>query len=201
MSEIRCRCCGVPVDGAVRRQVRVCLGCDQCDGLHGAQLQGVLFKAVSDGKITAGTAIARSLIDDAQITGRLVYHVKDGAVADITVPNPPPRWLVVAMRSVARNELPDFASLVDAVLGAYLPCKGTRAVLDAIAAELTEAFRFVDPSVMSVVVDSKRDALDPQHLIIQIQARTPTLAASVNIPGADDVVIPDDILHRKRAEA
>lgn len=199
MSEVRCRCCGITVSGDVRSQVRVCMGCDGCDELHGAKLQGILYMAVRDGKLAPYTAIARMLIDDAQLTGRLGFIVRDGRVADLTIPDPPPRWLVVAARSLARNEQPDLQSLVDAVLGRYIPGRVTPDLLAALKLELRDALQFVDPSIMDVQVTTDRDALDPMHLVITIQARTPTLGTVV--AGAADVDIPPDIMSRPRAEA
>lgn len=200
--EVRCRCCGIPVGPVglnMRTKMRVCMWCDDCDGMHGQVLQGVLTMAVRDGKLAPGVALSRALIDDAQLTGRLVFDVVNGEANNIRIIDPPARWFVVAARAVCRNEMPDFASLADAVLGAMLPCNATRENLDKLAAGLTEAFRFVDPSVMAVVVDSKRDSMDPQHLIITIQARTPTMGQVM--PGAEGIEIPADVLKRRPAQA
>lgn len=194
-----CRCCGVAIVGdATRLQVRVCVDCDQCDELHGAQLQGVLLKAVSDGKLAPYTAVARAMMDDAQLTGRIVHVVINGR-ADITIPNPPRRWEVMAARSMVRGELPDLQTLVDAVLGCYIPGRNTPDRMAAMRLELRDALQFVDPSIMDVEVSTVMDALEPGNLRIEIKARTPTLGTEM--PGAPDVNIPADILTRKRAEA
>lgn len=201
--ETRCRCCGIPItaaDGQVRQQLRVCIGCDNCDELHGAKLQGVLSQGVRDGKIAPYTALARAMIDDAQMTGRTVYVVREGRVADLIIPDPPRRWLVMAARAMARNEMPDLQTLVDAVLGVYIPGQSTPARMAALRSELRDALQFVDSSIMDVEVTTTMDMLEPGHLRIEIRAKTPTLGVVTSGPGAD-VEIPADILSRKRAEA
>lgn len=230
-AEVRCRCCGIGVTGP-RAGFRVCIGCDQCDELHGAKLQGVLALAVRDGKVPVWTAIARQMIDDAQLTGRTVYEVpeqwcsigqyeakcaKCGFVvfvgadatieehmkackmgADLTVPNPPPRWLVAAARMVCRREGPDVQTLVDAVLGCYIPGKPTTALLEKMARDLRDALQFIDPEIMDVRVETERDVLEPDHLKIFVQARTPVLGATLAGAAVD---LPPDIMSRPRAEA
>ncbi|HUS27591.1 MAG TPA: hypothetical protein VMZ53_03760 [Kofleriaceae bacterium] len=185
--------------GAIRMQLRVCIDCDTCDQLHGAQLQGVLFKAVADGNLAPYTAIARAMIDDAQLTGRIVHDVKEGRVVDITIPNPPPRWMVAVGRAMARGEQPDVQTLVDAVLARYIGGQNTPALMAEMRIELRDALQFVDPSIMDVEVSATMTALDPGNLRIEITAKTPTLGSTM--AGADDADIPPDIMSRPRAEA
>lgn len=178
----------------------MCIGCDDCDALHGAKLQGVLAMAVRDGKLAPYTAVARQLIDDAQLTGRTVYVEREGGgIADLQVPDPPPRWLVMAARSLCRGELPDFQTLVDAVLARYMGKSNTPDVLAEMQRELGDALRFVDSSIMDVEVSATMSSLDPGNLRIEIRAKTPTMGATM--PGGEDVEIPADILSRPRAEA
>lgn len=196
--EVRCRCCGIGVDGP-RAQFRVCVGCDKCDELHGARLQAVLYMAVRDGKLAPYTAIARAMIDDAQLTGRAVYIARNDGTADVFIPNPPPRWLVMAARALCRNEQPDLQTLVDAVLARYIGGRNEPALMAEMRLELRDALQFVDPSIMDVEVTATMTHMDPGNLRIEIKARTPTLGT--NMPGAADVDIPPDILSRPRAEA
>lgn len=200
MKEARCRCCGINVEGPVRSKVRVCVGCDDCDGLHGDKLQGVLWMAVRDGKLDPYVALARQLIDDAQLTGRSVYIDRGNGTADLRIPDPPLPWLIVCGRALARSEMPALQTIVDAVLVRYIPGKATGSRMAALRAELGDALRFVDPSIMDVEVTTELDHLEPGHLKIVINAKTPTLGAVIDT-GAADVEIPADILSRKRAEA
>lgn len=195
-----CRCCGVSVlGGGVREHLRVCIGCDLCDELHGDKLQAVLAKGVADGKVPPYTALTRMLIDDAQLTNRLEFVVFEGQAADLRVNNPPPRWMVVAGRALARGEQPDLQSLVGAVLGRYFGKQSTAQTLHELRLELCEALSFVDASIFDVKVSTKMDTVDPGHLMIEVQAKTPTLGVEV-APGANEL-IPADIMNRKRAEA
>lgn len=194
----QCRCCGVPVDG-MRAQVRVCAICDRCDGRHGDELQHMLLHGVQSGQVNPGVALCRALVDDAHLTGRIVY-VGDKNNATITIPDPPPRWYVVCGRAAAKGTLPDMHSIVAAVLARFIGAYATTATKMAIAAELGEALRFIDDSVIDVKVDSKLDVLDPNHLIINITAKTPMMGAVID-KNAGEVEIPADILSRKRAEA
>lgn len=199
MSAIRCRCCGIPVTGP-RAQFRVCIGCDLCDELHGDKLQGILAMAVRDGKIAPYTALARLLIDDAQLTGRAVYIEREaGGVADLRIPKPPLPWLIVCGRSLARGQTPDVKSVVDAVLVRYIPGSSAPHRMAELCLELRDALQFVDPDIMDVEVTTTRDVIDPGNLRIEIKARTPTLGSVV--ANATDVDIPADILSRPRAEA
>lgn len=200
-TEVQCRCCGVPVGPhPFRQQVRVCMDCDSCDRLHGAQLQGVLAKAVADGKLQPYTAIARAMIDDAQLTGRLEHIVlEDGKSADVRITNPPPRWLVVMARSICRGEMPDMLSVVDAVVFRYVPGRITPTIRRAFEAELRDALHAMDPEIMDVEIESAVDVDDPGHLVIKIGAKVPVLGMQVG--GAEHVDVPADIMSRKRAEA
>lgn len=189
----------MPLVGA-RAELRTCPLCDRCDGLHGDRLQIQVARALCNGGIDAGHALARMMIDDAHLCDRIVFvQVPGEAGATITIPDPPQRWQVACARAVARDELPEIGLVVQVILARYIPGKCSRQTLDAIAAELTEALAFLDPSIMSVDVDSKRDELDPAHLIIKINATTPTLGAVTEMP--HDVEIPDDIMLRARGQA
>jgi hypothetical protein len=202
MSDRICRCCGVGNLQGVRARLRVCLGCDDCDGLHGDALQAILVKATADRKMSGDAALARALIDDAQLTGRAVYfeNPPGSGQADMRIPDPPPRWLVVCARALCRKELPDMHSVVGAVLGRFMGLRSSQTVLEAMRVELQAALSFIDASIFDVQIDTKVDVLDSQHLIIQVQAKTPALGAVVT-PGTENVEIPPDILLRKRAEA
>lgn len=199
MSEALCRCCGIPVMGT-RARVRVCPICDQCDGLHGDKLQIALAAGVVNGKVDPGLALTRSIIDDAQLTGRIVYVEDPNGGHSITVPDPAPRWQVICSRALCRNQLPDVTLVLDVILARHLPCQATPDKLEAIARELREALAFMDPGVLSVDVQSERDALDPQHLIVKVTTSTPTMGMQTigNLP---DVEIPPDIMLRARGQA
>lgn len=177
----------------------MCIGCDRCDGLHGARLQHVLTEVVKAGKLDPGTALARSLIDDAQLTGRAVYTRRDDGTADLTIPDPPERWRVVVARALARNELPDLQSVVDAVLRRWLPAPFSFSLGERIAADLLPALRVIDPSIFGVEIDCHRDIADPEHLIIKVNASTPTLGAA--LVDTRDVAIPDYVMRTPRGSA
>lgn len=197
MSEARCECCGVPDAGTRCRECAL-----PCDGLHGDQLQLVLMRAVHDGRLAPYVALARSMYDDAMLTGRMIIrpcaHHPGGHA---TIPNPPKRWEVVVARALCRNELPDISLVLGAVLAKYIPGRCSRRTLDAIADDMREALSAVDPSIVHVEVDSKIDVVDPQHLQIVITGEAPVLGAVVTPPGVADVAIPADIMLRKRAQA
>lgn len=197
-----CRCCGIGIVGSVvRAKLRVCIGCDDCDELHGSQLQAVLWRAVEHGKLNVWTAIARSMIDDGQLSNRLVYTLRpDQTVADMWLPAPVPRGLVVAARDRARGVLPDVQSVVDAALARFIGTLRTEANMREMSSELRDALQCVDPGIMDVEITTSMTTLDPGHLVIKILAKTPTLGV-VTIKGAEDVAIPEGILSGKRAEA
>lgn len=183
-----------------RAQFRVCVGCDQCDELHGDKLQGILAVAVRDRRIDPYAALARLLIDDAQLTGRTIYIPRaDGGLADIYIPDPPPPWLIVCGRAIARGSMPDMQSVVNAVLVRYIPGTSSPHRMAALRLELRDALQFIDPEIMDVEVTTTQDVLDPGNLRIEIKAKTPTLGSVM--AGATDVDIPADILSRPRAEA
>jgi hypothetical protein len=204
MSDRMCRCCGVPVGGhPFRVKVGVCIDCDSCDRLHGAQLQGVLAKAVIDGKLPVWSAIARAMFDDAQLTNRLV-RLTDGETADAKIVNvivvdPPARWLVLAARLICRGQQPDMQTLVDEATRRWLPCRADSPNLRHMERDVLAAVRFIDPEIMDVKITTKRDPEDLGHLVIELSAKTSTLG--VSMPHAEHVDIPDDIMSRKRAEA
>jgi hypothetical protein len=197
-AEARCRCCGVPVEGN-RATFRVCIGCDRCDGLHGQVLEGVLRKAVADRKLDPGVALARAIMDDAQLTCRTEYVPRETGGADIVIMNPPERWRVVIARALCRNELPDLASVVDAVLRRWLPAPYSSALGERIAADLLPALRVIDSSIFGVDIDCHRDIADPEHLIIKVNASTPTLGAA--LVDTRDVAIPDYVMRTPRGSA
>lgn len=197
---VRCRCCGIQVYGT-RAQVRVCPICDKCDGLHGDKLQETVTKLVGSGQMDPGLALCRSLIDDAQLAGAIVFvDAGPGVGHIIDIPRPPARWETVIARATCRGDLPEMFAVVDAILKRYIPGKCTRATLDAIQGDLLQALACLDPSVLTVTVNSERDMLDPEHLIIQVQTTTPAMGAVIG-KGAEDVVIPDDIMLRARGQA
>lgn len=199
--DARCRCCGIPVD-ETRATMRRCPVCDRCDGLHGDALQIRVVQLMTSGRMPWGHALARMMIDDAQIAGRLVYVPCDHPGRHghhIAIPNPPKRWEVVVARAICRDEFPDITLMISVILARFIPGRCNRATLDAIAAEIGEAVRMIDPNVLTVTVDSKRDVLDPSHLIITVQSTTPTIGAVVDVtPG---VKIPADIYQRPRGQA
>jgi hypothetical protein len=197
----RCRCCGIAVEGQIRERVRVCMGCDDCDGLHGDKLQGILAMAVRDGKLAPYTALARLLIDDAQMTGRTVWRETSPGRADLTIPDPPPPWLIICGRALARGEVPDIKGVVDAVLLRYIPGRATPSALASLRRDLSDALRFIDPDIMDVYVTATMDELEPGNLRIEIKAKTPTIGTVVTPSSGPAVEIPADILSRPRGSA
>lgn len=167
--------------------------------MHGAKLQHVLTAVVREGKLDPGVALARSIMDDAQLTGRIVYMRREDGSADVTVPDPPERWRVVVARALARNELPDLQSVVAAVLDRWLPAPYSSALGERIAADLLPALRVIDPSIFGVDIDCHRDVADPEHLIIKVNASTPTLGAA--LVDTRDVAIPDYVMRTPRGSA
>lgn len=194
----RCRCCGVPVEGR-RAQVRVCIGCDLCDHLHGDVLQGILWRSVNDRQLDPWIAIARAMIDDAQLTGRTEYIRNDDGSHDIVINYPPERWRVTLARALARNELPDLSSVVQAILERWLPAPFTPQLVASIRGDMVPALQIIDAAIMDVEIDCKRDIADPGNLIIKISARTPTLGGYIG--EASGVEVPPDIMSRPRGSA
>lgn len=200
LSGVQCRCCGVPVY-ETRATLRRCMVCDLCDRRHGDELQQHVVALVRAGQITPYHAVARMLLDDALISGALQLIDNGDGTAYAWIPHPPvERWMVVAARAYARNGQPDVQAVVDAVLGRYLPGPATRANLDAIARDLRRALHHIDQNVVNVEVDCKRDALDPQHLLITVECRTADAPGTVTVT-APDAAIPADILSRPRGQA
>lgn len=199
MLEVLCRCCGVPVEG-MRAQVRVCPICDVCDGKHGDELQALVGHGVVTGQIEPGKALCRMLVDDAHLTGRIIYVEREGSpLADITIPDPPPRWLVVCGRAAARGQLPDLQTVVNVVLAQHLPCG--RDQLPALQRELREALTFVDPSIMDVAIDCRIDAECVEHVVINVSGRAVSPDLVVDMAKGADVEISHDILSRARGQA
>lgn len=195
----RCKCCGIPIDGP-RVAIELCVVCDRCDRRHGAALEQACIAAVRAGLLSPWHALCRMMIDDALLTGGLALVVDGRGMARPLVPDCPDRWMVVICRAWARQEQPQLDDIVGAVLGRYIPGPATRANFDAIARDLQRALSTIDENVLSVEVDSKIDTLDPEHLIINIQARTPATPGMVTIT-APDVELPADIMTRPRGLA
>ena len=197
----QCRCCGVMVyDKCALR--RLCMVCHSCDRRHGDELQEHVIAVVASGQITPYHAIARMMIDDALLCRVLELHSDGQGTATAWVPHGcvPERWQVVAARAIAMGSVPDIQAVVDAVLGRHLPGQATRAKLDAIARDLREALHSIDPHIVSVEVDSKRDALDPENLIITIGGTRAEAPGTVTVT-EPDVEVPADILSRPRGQA
>lgn len=191
-----CRCCGVPVEG-LRRKFRVCPMCDACDGVHGDALQARCAALVASGQISPWLALTRMIVDDALLCGRLVF-IGDPHAALIVVLNPPKRWEVVVCRALCKSELPELQVVIDAVLGAFMGHDASPPVLEALRAEMIQAMHAVDPSLFDVEVIAERDPLDPEHVRINVSAKTPGLPAAYE---AADVDMPADILSRPRGLA
>lgn len=200
--EILCRCCGVPVDEGqpVRMQLRVCVMCDRCDGMHGAVLEERIRKSIAGGGISPGTGLARAILDDAQLTGRIVFKLEADGTATALVPDPPERWRVMIARCLARRELPDVSTVVYCILERWLPANNTRKLLESIRADLIAALQSIDPDIQDVQVDGARDVLDPEHLIIKVLAKQPVIGIALGAH-VDPAVIPSDIMNRPRGSA
>lgn len=201
MAELQsqCRCCRVPVEG-IRAKVRVCPLCDECGGLHGLALEAAVRERVASGQMSAWYGVGVMALDDANAAGMLRF-VGDPREASIHVPEPVRRWQVVAGRAVLAGELPAIDEIIGACLAPYVPGPKTDATMQALADELTTAMRWIDPEVLHVDISCALDVIDPQHLIIQVSTRTPAMPGAANMPGADDVVIPDHVLRAKPAQA
>lgn len=196
--DIPCRCCGIPVEGA-RAKVRVCAVCDSCDSRHGDKLEAHVRHLVASGAVSMWWAIVRMALDDAQLSGRLEFRGARDA-AEIWIPVAPRRWEVVLGRAAAIRRIPEIAEIVGACLAPFIPGKVSRATMKEIGAELTAALTWVDPNVVSVDVDCKRDAIEPEHLIIHVNTRTNVAPGSITLC-EPNVEIPDDILARPRGQA
>lgn len=196
----RCRCCSIPVEG-MRAQVRVCPLCDQCGGIHGEALAAAVRERVAAGKLSVWYGIGVLALDDANTAGMLQF-VGDPRNASLWVPEPVRRWQVVAGRAVLANTLPAMDEIIGACLAPFLGTVATEASLQALADEITTAMRWIDPDVLHVDIASKRDAIDPEHLIIKVTTRTAAMPGMVSQFGAeDDVSIPDSVMRAKPAQA
>lgn len=196
--DIACRCCGVPVNGP-RQKFRVCPLCDQCDGMHGNALERLLRKLAATGAITMWHGIGRMAVDNAHLTGRLSL-IGPSDAATMWVATAPRPWEVVLGRAGASFTIPDIGEIVAACLAPFIPGKVSRATMDAIGRELTGALTWVDPNVVSVDVDCKRDSIDPEHLLIHVNTRTNVAPGSITVC-EPNIEIPDDILSRPRGQA
>lgn len=200
-TENRCKCCGTAAISEHRAQLAgVCAMCDQCDKCHGDTLQARLVQAAATGQIDPSMGLARMMIDDANLCGRLVY-VGDWNAATIEIRNPPERWEVVIARSLARNEMPDVHSVVDAVLRRRLPAPYGEQLLEDLARDLKLALSVIIPDIVDVKVQSERDIVDPEHLKILIQGKAPVLGVQLAAVAGADVEIPADIMSRPRGSA
>ena len=68
----------------------------------------------------------------------------------------------------------------------------------AISRDLTDAMCMVDPSIITCEVTCDQDALDPEHLMINVTGRAPTLGQTVMAP---EVEIPDSVMRGPRGQA
>lgn len=196
----RCTCCGIGVSGQ-RAVIRRCIVCDQCDRLHGDELVATCGRMVRAGQLTPGHVLARVMMDDAHLAGMIEYRDDpDGMTVTAWVPVPVPRWRVVIGRAWARGEAPDISRIVGSVLDRYLPGPASRANLDGIAQDITDALGAIDPNVLNCKVGCKVDQLDPQHLIIEVQTKTAAAPGMVDVL-APDVELPADIMSRPRGSA
>ncbi len=199
--EGHCGCCGIPLDGQ-RAFLRRCMVCDRCDHKHGDELQIAIEHLLANGKIESGQAMVRMLIDDAHLSGRIVWIVDpDTSTAMITIPDPPQRWEVVCARAMVRGSMPDLQSVIEAVLTSYIGKQSAPSVLRNLEGDLSRAMAFVDPDVLSVSVEAHRDAIDPGHLFITVSTRTACMPGVVSRSDDADALIPDDIALRPRAQA
>lgn len=200
--EVFCRCCGVPLDGAqpVRLQLRVCVMCDRCDGMHGEALEQRIRALVAAGKISGDHGVCRAILDDAQLTGRIVLSPDGEGTANALVLDPPERWRVLIARCLCRRELPDVTTVVQSILERWLPANNSTKLLEAIRKDLIGALQLIDPDIMDVQLEGARDVLDPAHLIIKVQAKQPVLGIKLGAH-ADPDLIPADIMSRPRGTA
>lgn len=190
-----CRCCGLPDLVGVRGKVRVCPMCDDCDGLHGDALQA---RMMSGEWLDPYIALARAIIDDAQLTNRIVF-VGEGEAKHINVPNPPRRWEVMIARALLRNEQPDLHTVMNAVLLPFFGLRASPSVMALLRGELLEALQAFDASIFDVEVSIDVDVLDRENLQIKVCAKTPALGMTFDADSAG--VIPPDIMARPRGEA
>lgn len=194
---VTCGCCGVPLFGP-RRALRRCEICDRCDKLHGDALQERIAQQLAAGTLDPGLAMVRSLVDDAQLCGRLVF-VGDPSAADIMIPNPPRRWEVAICRAICRGEQPDMQSAIGAALAPFFARRWCAELRAAVERELLEVLHMFDDSIVHVDVEIEGDKLDPECVNIKVTAMTPSLGTTFDADGAG--AIPADILSRPRGEA
>lgn len=193
-----CKCCGVPLTPD-RWERGNCPICDLCDKLHGDQLERVVRHLLEIKQVSFGHALVRCAIDDAHLSGYLEFR-GPRTNAYPFVRQAPRRWEVVIGRACALGEVPAIADITAACLSPFIPGRVNRETMDAIAKEITDAFQWIDPDVERVEVDCKRDALDPQHLIIEITKRVNVAPGTVALVD-DKTVIPDYIARQKTAQA
>ncbi len=199
----RCTCCGIAMDGAgPRAQIKRCMICDICDGLHGDALQIQIMKTMRAGLLPAGYALARMLIDDAHLAGRLIAIPDPSGVGSaLWIERPVPKYAVVAGRAAARGELPDVTLLTHVTLARFIGLRATSEVKADLQRDLIEMMRYVDSSVLDVNVTTDMDVVDPEHLSITVLASCPTLGSTVAEAPDAGAAIPDDIMRRPRGLA
>lgn len=202
--DVRCQCCGLPVP-LERREIARCAVCDLCDHLHGDALQIYVGRQVMAGQITPYHGLARMLVDDAMMAGelQLVPEVNLEARTWTLRPwilRPIDRWRVVVGRALAVDLAVDVSLLLSVILARHIPGRSDRGTLDAIARELREAFAVIDPNVVDVEVDCKRDVLDPEHLLINISTKTAAAPGMISLADPD-IELPADIMSRPRGQA
>ncbi|HSR79075.1 MAG TPA: hypothetical protein VLN57_21055 [Xanthobacteraceae bacterium] len=201
MTEVRCHCCGIRLEGE-RAAIRRCILCDMCDRRHGDELQVHVTALVRNGVIDLWHGVTRMLVDDAHVAGLLaIVAVEDagGLVSGWpTVLEFVPRWRVMIGRARARDELPDVTLVLNAVLARYLPAQNSHALRTAISIDMTDAMCLIDPSIVSVDVTCEQDALDAEYLMINVIANVPTLGQTAMAP---DIQIPDSVMRGPRGQA
>lgn len=202
MTDTPCRCCGIKLEGE-RAKIRRCILCDLCDRRHGDELQAHVTALLSARPpIDLWHAVARMLTDDAHLAGLLAMVAVEDDAGVVTawpyVIDFVPRWRVVIGRALARDEMPDVSEVLGAVLARYLPGRNSQALRDAISRDLTDAMCMVDPSIVTCEVTCDQDALDPEHLLIHVTGREPTLGQAVMAP---EVGIPDSVMRGPRGQA
>ena len=69
---------------------------------------------------------------------------------------------------------------------------------DAISRDLTDAMGMGDPTIITCEVTCDQDALDPEHLMINVTANGPALGQTVMAP---EVEIPDSVMRGPRGQA
>jgi len=179
----------------MRAHLRRCALCDGCDRLHGLEREAWLVTLFVMGQMTVWEVIGQLMVDDAHHAHVLEYR-GDSMAASIWVPRPVARWEALVGRAAARGEGVTMEDLLHAVMDRYVP--GPASELESMQAELKTALSAIDPDVLDVRVTCSRDALDPEHILIEICHRT---AVGPAVTMTSDVEIPADIGTRPRGSA